>query len=160
MKKLLSLILLLCAFSLCFSGCRKTKDTDVIPKEDIHTEYEGVYLTCESINTYTCKCQKPHRYNAINVVWHNETEKEVIYGEAYAIEYKNGEEWEDITPKDLYFNEIANLLEPNSTTSKTYSTEHLHLSKEGHYRLVCKFSTAGGSGYKTWVEFDVEYQNS
>ena len=152
MKKLLSLILLLSLLFVCIAGCQKTNITNLSADEDIHTEYNGVYMTYKSTDT------ESDGHKVLNIVWHNETESDVIYGESFAIERKNGDVWEDITPKSINFIEIANLLEPRSTTPKAYSTEEFDLSQEELYRLVCSFSVANGSGYKTWVEFRVETQ--
>ncbi len=152
MKKLISVSLVLCSLLLCLVSCKENKNTVFTADEDIHTEYAGVYLTYKSVDTDS------GGHKVLNAFWHNETDGDVIYGEAYSIEYKNGNAWTDITPQDLSFNEIAHILEPQATVAKSYSTEKFDMSKEGDYRLVCQFSAKDGTGYKTWVEFNIAKQ--
>ena len=134
------------------------KESFINPHSDIYTDYEGVYITVKSIDTNS------GGHKVFNIVWHNKTEKQVIYGESYSIEYLDGEEWINIVPThpdpdiDLFFHDIGYILSPRSTAHKSYSTQFFDISKDGTYRLVMPFSVYeenGSTRCKTWVEFDI-----
>jgi hypothetical protein len=123
---------------------------------DIFTDYEGVYVTLESIDT------NADGHTVLNLIWHNETSKEVIYGESYFIERQEGDEWTCTPFEGWAFEAIGYILFPNSTAEKSYSTQRFDISKSGTYRLRTSFSVdegPGGAGrYKecnTWIEFNV-----
>ena len=140
--------------AVCFLTNPKTSNSGIVPDAaSIHTEYDGVYLSVESIDT------KADENKVFNIVWHNETPQEIIYGDSYSIEYKDGEEWKDVSKEELIFHAIGYLLMPNSTREKSYSTQRFDLSKNGTYRLRCGFSVNDHSEYieyNTWIEFEME----
>ncbi len=143
------------AVAVCFLTNPPQKDNDSMSSHgDIYTDYEGVYITLDSID------KVEDGQNVFNVVWHNETDKEVTYGEMFTVEYKIGEEWMDTDfDEERYFNTIGYLLKKNKTTSKSYTAEHLNISKNGTYRFLVPFSVNEGDkyiSYKAWVEFTVE----
>ncbi len=148
MKKLLSLALALTTFLFCLVGCDNSKDI-VLTDEDIHTDYAGVYLTLSSVDS-------SGEHKKLNAVWHNETFKEVTYGEGYKIEYLDNSEWKSVLKGEHYVTSIAYLLKANDTKEKSYSTELFDLSKEGTYRLISDFSLGDGEIYNTWVTFEVK----
>ena len=127
----------------------------VYPIGEIFTDYEGVYVTIKSIDT------NAGGHTVFNLIWHNQINKEVIYGEPYYIERLEGTEWVDAPSEELIFEAIGLLLRPNSTVYKSYSTQRFDISKSGTYRLRVQFSVDEGNGdrrYKecnTWVEFKV-----
>ena len=118
------------------------------------TGFEGVYVTLESHNT------DEGGQTYFNIVWHNETNSEVTYGEGFSIEQKIGAEWKEAEFNDEeFFNMYGILLEPQSTKRKTYITEHYDLSKVGTYRILLPFSVKDGDNYiqyKTWAVFNIE----
>ena len=73
MKKTLSLVLALLTLLFCLVGCNNSKEI-VLTDEDIHTDYAGVYLTLSSVDD-------SGEHKKLNAVWHNETFKEVTYGD-------------------------------------------------------------------------------
>ena len=140
--------------AVCFLTNPPQKDDDTMsPHGDIYTEYEGVYITIKSID------KDEGGQNIFNIVWHNETDKEITYGEMYTVEYKVGEEWMDTDfDEERYFNTIGYSLRKNKTASKSYTAEHLDISKRGTYRFMVPFSVKEGDkyvSYKTWAEFTV-----
>ena len=141
------------AVAVCFLTNPPQKDDDSMsPHGEIYTDYEGVYITIKSIE------KNEGGQNIFNVVWHNETSKEVIYGEPYYIERLEGTEWVDAASEGLAFDGIGLLLRPNSTADKTYSSQRFDISKSGTYRLRVTFLVDEGDGYKeynTWIEFKV-----
>ena len=142
------------AVAVCFLTNPPQKDDDTMsPHGDIYTDYEGVYITIKSID------KDEGGQNIFNIVWHNETDKEITYGEMYTVEYKVGEEWMDTDfDEERYFNTIGYSLRKNKTASKSYTAEHLDISKRGTYRFMVPFSVKEGDkyvSYKTWAEFTV-----
>ncbi len=137
-----------CAASLPGIGNKTSSDSELElrPPEDssIHTELEGIYLTLESLTD-----------TSVSVIWHNDTDKEVTFGEWYSIELWQDGEWVNMLKDELIVPEIALLLMPHGEHSKTYSTKPFDLSKQGLYRLRCEFYPGNGERKNTWVEFDV-----
>ena len=148
MKKILSLVIALITLLFCLVGCDNSKDI-VLTDEDIHTDYAGVYLTLSSVDD-------SGEHKKLNAVWHNETFKEVTYGEGYKIEYLQDGEWKSVLKGEHIVSSIANLLKAKGTNEKSYSTELFDLSKEGTYRLISDFSLGDGKMYNTWVTFEVK----
>ena len=148
MKKTLSLVLAIITLLFCLVGCNNSKEI-VLTDEDIHTDYAGVYLTLSSVDD-------SGEHKKLNAVWHNETFKEVTYGEGYKIEYLEDGEWKSVLKGEHIVMSIAYLLEAKGTKEKSYSTELFDLSKEGTYRLISDFSLGDGKMYNTWVTFEVK----
>ena len=144
------------AVAVCFLTNPPQKDDDSMslsPHGEIYTDYEGVYITIKSID------KDEGGQNIFNIVWHNETDKEVTYGEMFTVEYKVGEEWMDTDfDEERFFNTIGYSLRKNKTASKSYNAEHLDISKSGTYRFMVPFSVMEGDNYvsyKAWAEFTV-----
>lgn len=148
MKKTLSLILALIILLFCLVGCNNSKEI-VLTDEDIHTDYAGVYLSLSSVDN-------SGEHKKLNVVWHNETFKEVTYGEGYNIEYLEDGEWKSVLKGEHIVMSIGYLLKAKQTNEKSYSTELFDLSKDGTYRLISDFSLGDGKMYNTWVTFEVK----
>ncbi len=137
------------------------KSSVISPHDDIYTDHEGVYITVKSIDT------NAGGHKVFNIVWHNETENEVLYGEHYSIKYLDGNEWIDVMltdtdPDTVYtFTDIGYILSSQSTAHKSYSTQLFDISKNGTYRLIMPFSVdeGGYKQYKTWIEFDIDTTN-
>ena len=143
------------AVAICFLTNPPSDDEKkgVNPIGEIFTDYEGVYVTIKSIDT------NAGGYKVFNLVWHNDTKKQVTYGESYVIERKEGNGWVNTASDELYFTTIGLLLNPDSTVNKSYTTQRFDISKIGTYRLRVSFLVDEGDGYKeynTWVEFEVE----
>ncbi|MBQ8311084.1 MAG: hypothetical protein IJX80_08755 [Clostridia bacterium] len=148
MKKVLALVLAVVTLLFCLIGCDNSKDS-ALTDEDIHTDYAGVYLTISSLDS-------SGEYKKLNAVWHNETFKEVTYGEGYNIEYLEDGEWKSVLTDELIVTSITNVLKSKETKKKNYSTELFDLSNEGTYRLISDFSLGDGKTYNTWVTFEVK----
>ena len=144
-------IVLCTVVAVCFLTSPIEKDEkEITPDPNFYTEYDGVYLTIDSVGT------ESDGNKIFNVVWHNDTDKVVYYGESYSIEYKNGDEWEIVDTGEIYFNEIAYLLKPNSVAKMTYGTSIADVSKKGLYRIALRFSVEGEGGYCMWLQFEVK----
>ena len=149
MKKLLSIILSTLCLIFSFLGCSERKNA-IIPTNDYHTDYKGIYITIESVDTM--------RGLNLNVRWHNETDYELVYTLPYQIEYKNGEEWVNIQTEDLNYAYSEITIAPKSTKTQVYSTAGFDVSKTGVYRLRenCKILTDDMVSCNLWVEFNVK----
>ena len=109
-----------------------------------YTEYEGIYLSAESF-----------KGSGIQVIWHNDTDKEALRGETYHVERYNNIEWESVMVGEHIFEAIAVVLMPNTQSNKNYSLDGFDVNKEGTYRLRCEFHPAEGGTYSTWIEWEV-----
>ena len=131
---------------------------------DIHTEYEGIYLTIDTISTEvldTGTITVP----TLHASWHNDTEDvQAMYGEPYAIDYWNGSEWIDLTPPNMAFELPGYLLSPGESRTKDYSLRPFAMTYAGRYRLRSSFSVEDlpyrewvktQNNYETWVEFEI-----
>ena len=129
-------------------GTSETDSTKINadPNDDIYTDYEGIYLTLKSVSE-----------NSMTVIWHNDTDKEAVFGEMYNIEYYDADtaEWESVMVGEHIVPGVANVVMPNAENEKTYSTGGFDLTKEGKYRLRCDFYPGNGTLCSTWVEFTV-----
>ena len=126
-----------------------------------HTEYKGVYITQSS--AIILGSNERNFY----VVWHNETDREVIYGDAFMIEQQIDGKWDAIEyPVKDYTYLMGLLLQPHSTAEKTYTVDNYDKLTDGKYRFAAPFSIKEGEDYKhykAYAEFyvgiDTSYDN-
>ena len=153
MKRILSILIVLLLCISVFAGCEKPDDDNQISlnDEDIHTDYAGVYLTLTSVDD-------SGEYKKLKTIWHNETNKEVVYGEYYQIEKyeKDTDEWKSVLTTDFAVEDIGLILPADSEQEKSYSLKCFDVSKEGTYRLRCEFYPGDGKSCNTWVVFEVK----
>ena len=71
-NKLFFLLVMLLAITAIIS-CAEPEDLKIEGNEKIFTDFEGVYLTLESIGE-----------TSISVTWHNDTDEEITFGEGYS----------------------------------------------------------------------------
>ena len=147
MKKSLSLILALITLLFCLVGCNNSKEI-VLTDEDIHTDYAGVYLTLSSVDD-------SGEHKKLNTIWHNETFKEVTYGEGYKIEYFEDGEWKSVLATDFAVMDIGLILPAGGKQEKSYSLQYFDVSEKGTYRIRCEFYPGDGEICSTWVSFEV-----
>ena len=131
--------------------------------QDIHTEYEGVYLTIDFLSTKVIEVGLV-TFPTLHATWHNDSDVEIMYGEPYAIDYWNGKAWIDLTPPNMVFELPGYLLSSGESREKAYSTKAFDMSRVGRYRLRCSFSIQNlpfkewietQNNYETWVEFEI-----
>ncbi len=132
MKKIL-IALLAAAALLSTAGCRPTDrdGTDVLPSGNIHTEFPGMTVSIAEINTHDGMTQ-------LDVLWRNKTPYDVIYGESYAIERLEDNQWVRCEQKNenTIFTDIGYELKAGEEISKTYTVSNLFdVSLSGTYRL-------------------------
>ena len=131
-------------FRLVIQEPSKNKTKNKYATEYGYTEYEGIYLSAESF-----------KGSGIQVIWHNDTDKEALRGETYHVERYNNIEWESVMVGEHIFEAIAVVLMPNTQSNKNYSLDGFDVNKEGTYRLRCEFHPAEGGTYSTWIEWEV-----
>ena len=122
----------------------------------VETEYPGIYLTIDKIEINSSG-------NMIfRTTWHNSTDKQAMYGNPFAIQYKGNNGWEAVDKtEDRVFTTEGILLHPNSDRSKIYNADYYDLSRAGTYRLIASFSVMREDGnYKTWAQFTVGAESS
>ena len=126
------------AVAICFltNPPQKQEDDIMLPQEGIYTDYEGVYITIKSID----KDEDGH--NAFNIVWHNDTDEEVVFTEGFTIERKTAGEWIEIDFASAVSDGVGfgHRLKPHNTKGKSYISEHYDLAETGTYRFTALFS--------------------
>ena len=149
MKNKLFFLLIMLLVTAAIISCAEPEDLKIEGNEKIFTDFEGVYLTLESIGE-----------TSISVTWHNDTDEEITFGEGYFIEILTSTgEWTSVQKEEMTVPAIALLLMPKGETRKGYSLSFFDLSRVGKYRLRCEF-WYGGNTYSTWVQFDVTEENT
>lgn len=149
MKNKLFFLLIMLLVTAAIVSCAEPEDLKIEGNEKIFTDFEGVYLTLESIGE-----------TSISVTWHNDTDEEITFGEGYFIEILTSTgEWTSVQKEEMTVPAIALLLMPKGETRKGYSLSFFDLSRVGKYRLRCEF-WYGGNTYSTWVQFDVTEENT
>ena len=149
MKKIISILLLLSLSMVCLCSCERSTR----PIDGIYTDYDGVYLTIDSID-------ESGDYPVLNVTWHNETDQMVTFGLWYVVEYLDGDEWKNIQIADYAIPEIACMLAPGESGSQNYTTKYFNMLREGRYRVRTEFYIPELQvGTKnTWAEFELAYK--
>lgn len=145
-NKLFFLIIMLLSIAAIMSCGEPEKPEDLVfeGEEKVFTDFEGVYLTLEGIGE-----------TSVSVTWHNDTDKEITFGEGYSIEILTSTgEWVSVQKEEMSVPAIALLLMPKGEVRKSYSLSPFDLSRVGKYRLRCEFWYDGNT-YNTWVQFDV-----
>lgn len=84
--------------------CRNAAEEYFSSQSSIHTEYKGVYASLESFET------DASGQSIVKIMWQNETDREVTYGERYSIEYKDGEKWQSADNYETVFHAIGYML--------------------------------------------------
>lgn len=122
------------------------------PTEEHYTDYEGVYITIESIND-------ADGGKVIDAVWHNETDKTICFGLGYTIEYLNGDGWESVQLTDFAIPELACILEGGRSGTQSYTTKYFNLLRPGTYRIMTEFYVQESDigAQSTYALFDVKY---
>ena len=150
MKREILLFLALFLLVSCLTGCTKV----ISPSDEVFTDYEGIYITIDSVDD-------GEKYPVLNVMWHNTTNLNAVFGMGYFIERLDEGRWVDVRVKDFAVIEIACILEGGDSGVQSYSTEYFNLMKSGIYRIRTEFyvhteneSTVG----VTYATFEVGYE--
>lgn len=150
--------------AICFMTNPKTYDGSADPPKEYlennkygikniitGSEYEGV-----SIQPITISMSGDSRY--IELLWENQTDKPVSFGEPSYIYRKDGNEWiECKLPENYAWHMIAYMLNPQDTTTHKYGLYGYEEFTTGKYRFETYFSFDGNSqkSHKVWIEFEL-----
>ncbi len=123
---------------------------DVIPTENEHTEYEGVFMSLR------LKGRTESGNITFKVLWLNYTENSVTFGSQYDIQIQNGDSWLSVDAEEQRaWDDTTYTIEGEGhRTVLNYSTEGFDISDAGRYRLVASFNV-DGEKKDAWIEFDV-----
>ena len=149
MKKYALISLIIASVMLCFCSC----SVSFVSDDSVHTSYDGVYITIDSIDTDGSD-------TTLNVSLHNETELDACYGLGYTVEYNDGGEWKNIQITDFAIPEIACILEAGGVHERSYSTRYFNMLREGSYRIkIDLYLTEGDESVtvSTFAVFNMEY---
>lgn len=125
-------------------------ESDIIPNENEHTEYENVFMSLR------LKGRTENGDITFEVLWLNETKDPITFGEQYDIQIKSGDTWESVdTDQQRAWDDVTYVVEgQKARKSMIYSTEGFDISAAGRYRLVVSFNVENEKK-KAWIEFDV-----
>ena len=95
---------------------------------------------------------------ALQVLWKNNTDFSVTYGEPYGIEYYREEQWVSCAVGDTIFVTIAYLLDPGQSRQESYNPARMfNMTKPGNYRFLSSCiihdGTEGGKNLNVSAEF-------
>ena len=155
MKKALVAILI-AALLLSFTGCKPSSEGNnnagPLAHGQVHTDFPGVETRIAQVYTEDGKTK-------LEVIWSNNTDYEVMYGEPYAIQRLDGNEWVSCSKDKMTpFITIGYALKAGKEISKTYTISELFdVSRPGTYRFQtsCSVSVKGQEPQdcKLWSEF-------
>ncbi len=159
-KILLSTVILatLVILTSCLLADNEGTSIVLISANGSHSTNEDVYISIDTIDNY----DDPTKIPSLNVTWHNKHWNDVTYGNWFVIEYKNGDEWTDVSIADVSFEEVSHFLRSYSESAETYTTKFADISKVGTYRLRTEFyvydqkSDTESTHGITWAEFEVK----
>ncbi len=137
---------------LVFSVCLLTnpKDSGPMPPTS-YTDFEGIYITVEFPFEVLGIDDKKL---CVDVIWHNETNREASFGELFYVEYEESPGvWINTANGDGSFILPAYTLSSRSKEEKKYSTFDFDLSREGNYRFRIPFSVKENGEYKPYCAY-------
>lgn len=133
MKKTLVAILTV-ALLLGFAGCKPSSNgnnnVDPLANREVHTDFPGIETRIAQVYTEDGKTK-------LKIIWSNNTDYEVMYGEPYAIQRLDGNEWISCSKDEMTaFVTVGYALKAGKEISKTYTISDLFdVSQPGTYRF-------------------------
>ena len=140
-----------------FVGCapaNNSSPTDPTIYSKTHTDLPGMTIGIDKISA-------DNGLVKLDVIWSNQTDENVVYGEVYGIDRLEGEEWISCAMRDnTAFTTIAYMLKPDSEFKKGYTISYLFdVSAPGTYRFKTN-CTVGKQECKLWAEFTLGAMNT
>ena len=131
MKKLIYIIVTICAFSAIFTGC--VRDTTADRGETMFPD--GVSLVLEH-STY------PADVESINVVWRNDSNRGIEFNAGHGLQRKVGDQWEAVKPiRDRVMFLAIYVVSPHSQRDYEYWINlDYGVLEAGEYRIAVSFS--------------------
>ena len=124
---------------------------------DIERQQSGSDLTGVSLDIISSDLSAPDPF--IELEWVNDTSNNLLFGEAFTVFYNENGNWENCSiDEDTVWHLIGYLIEPESTTKKTYKLNGQIMTQPGKYRFETSFNIDGQAEpkYKAWIEFELE----
>lgn len=143
MKRIIAVILCL-IFIFSFAGCKKEKGITSILSAQSSPADNGI-----SIHLTDAVLDGDKTY--VDVEWVNETDEEENYGLQFNIYKVENGKMTSCATEDLYFNEIAVILNPKASHTERYYLEAFDLSEEGTYRFVIEDFPERN----LWIDFEI-----
>jgi len=110
---------------------------------------------------YVEKSQYPSNISEINVVWKNDTDKDLTFGNPFAIQKLVGNEWKAIGNKGAVFTSIGYRVASHSEMKHSYDIRlYSEKLEKGTYRIVTDFlnflSPGNYNNYQLTANFTVD----
>ncbi|AFM41074.1 hypothetical protein Desaci_2104 [Desulfosporosinus acidiphilus SJ4] len=104
------------------------------------------------VSMYVEKSQYPSNISKINVVWKNDTDKDLTFGNPFTIQKLVGNEWKALGNKGAVFTSIGHRVAPHSEMKHSYDIRlYSEKLERGTYRIVTDFLNALSPGnYNTY----------
>lgn len=102
---------------------------------------------------YTDKNKYPSDVHEINVVWKNDTDTELTFGDDFSIQKLGGKEWNKIRDKEVAFNTIGYIVSPHTEMKHSYNIRvYSDKLEKGSYRIVTDYLNVHSPGnYDTYI---------
>ncbi len=151
MKKIL-LYLIILSLLLSFVGCApaySSSPTDPKVLDKTHTDVPGMTIEIDKISAENGLVR-------LDVIWSNQTEDTVVYGEVHSIDRLEGDEWVSCAMREnTAFTTVAYMLNPGSEIKRGYTISYLFdVSAPGTYRFKTN-CTVGKQSCELWAEFSI-----
>ena len=149
MRKRLIIVALILSVMVLAIGCKNKSGSN-----------EGT-LDLSEVSMLTEKSQYPPNVSEINVVWKNDTDKDLTFGNPFTIQKLAGNEWKAIGNQEAVFTSIGYRVASHSEMKHSYNVR-LYSDKleKGTYRIVTDFlnvlSPGNYNGYQLTANFTVE----
>jgi hypothetical protein len=110
---------------------------------------------------YTEKSQYTSDVSEINVIWKNNTTKELTFGEFFSISKLDGKEWKSIGKGETVFTTIGYIVSPHTEVKHAYNIRvYSDILEKGTYRILTDFLVVHSPGnydtYKLTTNFTVD----
>ncbi len=146
---IIAAVLALCIVAACFLTSRKADENEppfCIEAQNSYSDMDGVWAEITKTDTENGK---------MTVVWHNDTEKELIFGEEFYI-YRveeNGQTVDTYTfSEEFAWNLIGYPVAPNGTFEKEYALTQHDVRKDSVHRYETYFHISGDNPVPNGLE--------
>ena len=146
MKKLITILLCL-AIIVSFAGYGDKKDN---LEQSITFSQSSPADNGVSIHIAECDLNGEKPY--LDIEWINSSDKEQTFGMQFNIYRVDNGKLTSCATEELFFNEIACILNPKASHTERYHLEAFDLREDGTYRFVPE----DFPGRKLWIEFEIK----
>jgi len=113
------------------------------------------------VSMYAEESQFPSNVSEINVVWKNDTDKKLTFGDSFIIQKLVDKEWKAIGTGEAVFTSIGHMVSPHTKVKHSYNIRvYRDKLEKGTYRIVTDFLELHSPGnydtYNLTTSFTVE----